>query len=112
MPNIRERFEPYMEWLGLPEVLALRYEDFILDPQEAVSRVFDHAATRGFTAMCDYGTAIQILAESIDPASSPTFRKGKIGGWRDSFTGHHKQLFKKTTGDLLLRLGYEGDSDW
>ncbi|MBN1147659.1 MAG: sulfotransferase domain-containing protein [Anaerolineales bacterium] len=112
LPNVRERFEPYMGWLDHPEVLALRYEDFILGRQEAIGQVFDHAIARGFKAACGRRTAIQILSESIDPARSPTFRSGKIGGWRDSFTDQHKQLFKEVTSNLLLRLGYERDNDW
>ncbi len=48
----------------------------------------------------------------IDPHRSPTFRKGKIGGWRESFTDEHKHLFKEIAGDLLIRLGYEADFDW
>jgi len=112
LPNIKERFEPYLGWLDRPEVLILRYEDFILDQGEAIERVFDHAVARGFQASCERQTAIQILSESIDPARSPTFRSGKIGGWRDTFTEQHKQRFKETTGDLLLHLGYESNNDW
>ena len=111
-PNVRERFEPYMDWLDHPEVLMLRYEDFILDRRKTTGRVFDHAVARGFNAACDRDAAIQILVESIDPARSPTFRSGKIGGWRDSFNEQHKRLFKEVTSDLLIRLGYERDNDW
>jgi hypothetical protein len=112
LPNIRERFEPYMGWLDHPEVLVLRFEDFILDRQKITGRVFDHAVRRGFNAARDREAAIQILAENIDPARSPTFRSGKVGGWRDSFTQRHKQLFKQVTSDLLIRLGYERGNDW
>jgi hypothetical protein len=112
LPNIWERFEPYMGWLDHTEVLVLRFEDFILARGETIGSVFDHAVDRGFQATCGRETGIQILESSIDPAHSPTFRSGKIGGWRDSFTQPHKQLFKQVTGDLLIRLGYEQDNDW
>jgi hypothetical protein len=112
LPNVWNRFEPYMGWLNQPEVLALHYEDFILDRGEAAGQVFDHAVKRGFTPSLDREAAIQILAESVDPARSPTFRSGKVGGWGDSFTEQHKQLFKEVTGELLMRLGYEQDNDW
>jgi hypothetical protein len=112
LPDVRERFEPYIGWLDHPEVLVLRYEDFILDRGETSGCVFDHAIKRGFTPSLDREAAIQVLVKSIDPARSPTFRSGKIGGWRDSFTDQHKQLFKEVTGDLLMRLGYEQDYDW
>ena len=112
LPDIRARFEPYMAWLDAPEVLALRYEDFITGQEQAVGRVFDHAVQRGFKPACQRPQAIQALVASIDPQRSPTFRSGKIGGWRKSFTPAHKQLFKDLSGDLLIRLGYEANLDW
>jgi hypothetical protein len=112
LPDIRARFEPYMGWLVHPEVMALRYEDFITGRDEAVSRVFDHALQRGFKPACGRGQAVQAIIESIDPQRSPTFRSGKIGGWQKAFTPKHKQLFKEITGDLLIRLSYEASLDW
>ena len=41
-----------------------------------------------------------------------TFREGKIGSWKDHFTPKHVAQFKKASGDLLIRLGYEVDSSW
>jgi hypothetical protein len=112
LPNVRERFGPYMEWLEHPEVLVLRFEDFILARQETIGQVFDHAVGRGFQAACGRETGVQILESSIDPTRSPTFRSGKVGGWRQSFTQQHTQLFKEVAGDLLVHLGYERDNDW
>lgn len=111
-PNIRERFEPYMGWLGHPEVLLLRFEAFIVQRDEAIGSVLDHAMERGFPIETERARAIQILAKNIDPARSPTFRSGKVGGWKARFTGEHKRLFKEIAGDLLIRLGYEQDNDW
>ena len=48
LPNIRQRFEPYLGWLDLPEVLVLRYEDFLTDRRLAIQRVLEHAIRRGF----------------------------------------------------------------
>ena len=111
-PDIRERFEPYMSWLGHPEVLLLRFEEFILNRDEAIGKVLDHAMERGFPIETERARAIQILAKNIDPARSPTFRSGKVGGWKAKFTREHKRLFKEIAGDLLIRLGYEQDNDW
>jgi hypothetical protein len=111
-PNIRARFEPYLGWLERPEVLALRYEEFVADREGSLGRVFDHAVARGFPAACGRQEAVQILAASIDPQRSPTFRSGKTGGWRERFSPENKRLFKEVTGDLLIRLGYEKGNDW
>ncbi len=111
-PDIRARFEPYLPWLDQPDVLSLRYEDFVSESRETLSRVLDHAIARGFPYSDDRQTAINMLASAIDPKRSPTFRKGESGGWREHFTPEAKALFKDITGDLLVRLSYERGADW
>ncbi len=111
-PNVRARFEPYLDWLDHGEVLSLRYEDFITRREETLGKVYDHAIGRGFPSRCQRDQAVQILADSIDPSRSPTFRSGKIGGWKEQFSPQNIQLFKEIAGDLLIRLGYEQDNDW
>jgi len=106
LPGIRGRFEPYLGWLERDEVLLLRYEDFILEREATLERVLDHAIRRGFAPRLDREQALQALAASIDPQRSPTFRSGKVGGWRSSFSEEHQRLFQEVTGDLLEQLGY------
>jgi sulfotransferase 6B1 len=112
LPNLRERFQPYTGWLAHPEMLVLHYEDFITARQAAIKQVLDHAVQRGFTLAVERQSALQILDQSIDPQHSPTFRSGKIGGWRAAFTEQHKRLFTDICGDLLIQLGYEENFDW
>lgn len=111
-PDIRQRFLPYLEWLKCPDMLSLRYEDFITDREQVLGQVLDHAIQRGFPTRIARPEAINRLSNSIDPQRSPTFRKGKIGGWRDHFTPSTVELFKSVTGDLLVQLGYENGPDW
>jgi sulfotransferase 6B1 len=111
-PNVRERFEPYLPWLDRKEVLALRFEDLIADPQTCLRRIFDHAISRGFVSAINPLEAVAVLARAINPQSSPTFRKGESGGWREHFNESNKKLFKETCGDLLIRLGYEQNQNW
>ncbi|KAA3642750.1 MAG: hypothetical protein DWQ07_19680 [Chloroflexi bacterium] len=111
-PDIRTRFEPYLEWLHHEEVLSIRFEDFIEQPQEILGRVFDHVSSRGFVYNGEREAAIQLLRERIAPKRSPTFRSGKTGAWREHFNAEHTALFKEVTGDLLEVLGYARDSDW
>jgi hypothetical protein len=107
LPDIRERFAPFLGWLARPQVLVLRYEDFLIDRQVTLERVFDHAVTRGFRPQVAREQALRILSDSIDPARSPTFRSGKVGGWKNSLTPEHTARFAEVAGDLLIRLGYE-----
>jgi Sulfotransferase domain len=111
LPDILSRFEPYLGWLERPEVLTLRFEEFVTDPEPAVGRVFDHAVMRGFETDCDRSTSVTILEESIDPGRSPTFRSGKIGEWRTVFKPRHNRLFEDIAGDLLTQLGYQVSGD-
>jgi len=106
LPDILARFTPYLGWLDYPQMLILRYEDFISDRQQTLGRVFDHAVAHGFDSKQNRREAIALLEKSIDPQRSPTFRSGKIGAWRSVFKEHHTRLFKEVTGDLLERLGY------
>jgi len=112
LPDINQRFEPFMGWLDRPQVLLLRFEDFITRRVATIGNVLDHAIEHGFTPTCDRETAIRILSEGINPKNSPTFRSGKVGGWHSAFNDQHKELFKDVTGNLLISLGYEQDQDW
>jgi hypothetical protein len=111
-PDIRARFEPYLPWLNQAGVLSLRYEDLLANTKMELERIFDHAVTRGFQYRGEKSAAIQTLQESIKPSESPTFRTGVSGGWKKQFSPATKDLFKKVTGDLLIRLGYEQNQNW
>lgn len=106
-PNIRGRFEPYLGWLDRPEILILRFEDFVYDRQKTIERVFDHAVESGFPTAVNYQQSIEILSSGINPEKSPTFRSGKVGAWRVKFSKQNIKLFEVVAGDLLDKLGYD-----
>ena len=112
LPNIHERFEPFMPWLDYPQVLLIRYEDLLTNRKEMLRAILMHAIQRGFQPSTHMRAAIERLESHINPQKSPTFRSGKVGGWKESFSPQHKQLFKQVSADLLQRLGYENDNDW
>lgn len=111
-PGIQQRYEPYLGWLDRPEVLVIRFEDFIQHKRQTLEKILEHALRNGFKIEVETEAALGILEKAIDPQQSPTFRSGKVGGWRGQFTPEHKALFKQVTGDLLVRLGYEESMDW
>ncbi len=41
-----------------------------------------------------------------------TFTHGQIGSWKYILNDEHKQMIKKSWGDLLIQLGYEEDYSW
>jgi hypothetical protein len=110
-PNIAERFEPYLDWLNHPEVLAIHFEDLIHDRAANLTRIMDH-----FLARVPLHTSRQLILESlesaINPSRSPTFRSGKTGEWKKYFTDEQNKIFKDVAGELLIRLGYEKNNNW
>jgi sulfotransferase family protein len=111
-PNVAERFAPYADWLDCPQVLSLRYEQFVDDRRGTLSSVADHFVGRVDTLKVGKAELVDALESSIDPKRSHTFRSGKTGEWRRYFTEEHKLAFKDVAADLLIRLGYEQDSNW
>ena len=110
-PDIRARFEPFLGWLR-PEVCVLKFEDLIEHRENTLDRILTHAEHHGFTLHGSRSDALRTLSDSINPQKSPTFRSGKVGGWREKFTDEHKRLFKEMTGELLVQLAYEENADW
>jgi hypothetical protein len=110
-PNIADRFAPYLDWLNHPEVLAIHFEDLIHARAETLTRILDHLLART-PLLSTQQLILDSLEASINPTKSPTFRSGKTGEWKKYFTEEHKKLFKNVAGDLLIKLGYEKDSNW
>lgn len=48
--------------------------------------------------------------ERVDPTSF--FRKGAAGDWKNHFASDARRWFKEETGELLIELGYESDTNW
>jgi hypothetical protein len=76
-----------------PEFLELRYEDVIRDEEASFARLFRH-----------YGFREKECETSV--------RSGQPGEWPEAFKPEHVQRFKDLTGDLVVRLGYETNTDW
>jgi len=110
-PDIAARFAPYVGWLDHPEVLSIHFEDLINDRTAALTRIMDHLLIRN-PLQAPRALILDALESSINPQHSPTFRSGKTGEWNKHFTEDHKKLFKDVAGALLIRLGYEKDTNW
>jgi hypothetical protein len=109
---VKTKYEAYLGWLDQPNVCCIRFEDLILNRDEVMGVIIDYLASMGFTPSISRAEAIETLKSGIAPRKSGTFRKGEPGNWRKHFTQDNIQKFKEATGDLLVHLGYEQDTDW
>jgi sulfotransferase 6B1 len=112
LSGVCAKYEKYLDWLNQPAMLSLRFEDLILKRDEALSRLLDYLELRGFKSELTRSQAIEGIKEAIAPRRSGTFRKGKPGNWQEYFTPANKSIFKRETGDLLIRMGYEENERW
>jgi sulfotransferase 6B1 len=105
---LRERLAPYAEWLSVPGVLGVRFEDLVGArgggddaTQAAVVRaIFHHLGVA-----IDDDRVARLRAGAVSD-SSPTFRRGQIGGWREAFDGDTAAVFNGAAGDLTDLFGY------
>jgi len=109
---ILSKYEAYLGWFEVPQVLCLRFEDLILEQITTLGQILDYLKLFGFQPKISRVEAIKTLQNAIAPQRSGTFRKGKPGNWREYFTEANINLFKEQTGDLLIRMGYEKDNNW
>ncbi len=112
MVSVEQRYEGVFQWLEQPHVLCIRFEDLINERERTLNSMLDQVEKTGYQIPTEREKALSILADTIRPGKSRTFRSGKTGGWREHFTAEHKELFKEVAGDLLVRLGYERSNDW
>ena len=82
-PDISGRFAPFMEWLNQPEVLTLKYEDFLENRRMAVKRVLSHAINRGFKPFMEEDQAVELLESMINPQTVTDFSAGQVGRVED-----------------------------
>lgn len=104
-PGVMARWESYRKWLEIPWVLSIRFEDLRAEPAEWSKAVFTYALNR--TAMM-FGKRVEASPESLERMAqtmiergnrtelSSTFRKGRVGDWRETFTPRHIELFKQS----------------
>jgi hypothetical protein len=95
----------------------VRYEDLLAQPLEEVRRLLDFLG-----ADAGEKTVERLVEKSAferksnrergqeDPSSR--LRKGVAGDWKNVFTAEDKRIFKEVAGDVLIKLGYERDSNW
>jgi hypothetical protein len=99
--SIRQTLEWFAGWLET-EYFLIRYEQ-VLDDSHRSHVVRDLFVYLGIPLSDKYVAHISQRAISN---TSPTFRKGSSGEWRQHFDQELFELFLRTCGDLMERYGY------
>lgn len=122
-PSVIERWGQYEQWLGLPFVFPVRFEDMVKKPRWVAKRFFQWIYS---LALSKTGEAEAYLDKELQnhlvkhmvlemghKESSTTYRRGKTGEWKREFRSEHVRAFKATDKDnALVRLGYANQPDW
>jgi hypothetical protein len=103
---LAERYRLMEPWGSHPGCLTVRFEDLVGE-RGGGSAALQRQALAGLARLAGAETGdLDRIAERMFGGSS-TFRKGRIGGWRDSFGPEHDHLIEPLRKELLSRWGYE-----
>ena len=104
-PNIRKRWMKYKGWLTDETTTCVKFEDIISFNLKALQKLcFDIETLRN---QDNYAFTLDELRKSIDPNQSHTFRRGKIGQWKEIFSDENRSLVNELIGDIIVDLGYD-----
>jgi hypothetical protein len=126
LPGTRMMVEWTQSWINSEfELIAVRYEKLIGDPEIEFHKVLDHLRvdlSDGLVKAIIERNQFERLSAGrkfwnkarrrgqADPTSH--FRKGIVGDWQNYLNEEHKAQFKEVAGDKLIELDYENDLDW
>lgn len=107
VPSLEDRFSVYLPWLATP-CLVVRFEDLVGSggggddhvQRKTVARVFRHLNL-------DLSEEeVSRLATRTFSTASPTYRKGRIQQWRESFDDELKAMCHVRVGHVIEAFGY------
>jgi len=112
--SLADHAEQFKGWMTEPNCLVVRFENLIGSfgggseavQIEEIRKMFDFVRIKA-----DEAEMASIIRSAITPHSR-TFRKGRIGDWRNHFDEEIIDLFKKECGSTLIEYGYEETNDW
>lgn len=110
--SVKARYDTHLGWLEQPGILCLRFEELRENKDNSFNMIMDYLDDKGFKPEVSRQQAVAALGKAVQPKKSGTFRSGKVGDWRQYFTQGNVDFFKQSTGDLLVKLGYEQDDGW
>ncbi len=108
-PPFHEWYLRFSQWKASENVLPIRFEDLVysdISRKRTILNIIDYLCVSkecGF----DREQIVDKMILNIDPKSSTTFRKGRIGSWQEELDCELKKYFKLNTGTLVSDMEYE-----
>jgi len=105
--DIGSRVRSFCAWVDDPQVVAVRFEDLQGPTRERTLAALADRVSAGVPSYGPAGRLARQMAAAIDPARSPTFRRGKPGQWRSTLSASQADRVRTLVGTLMNQLGYE-----
>lgn len=112
--DIGWRLRNWLGWKDQSYCLALHFEDLVgskgggdaLRQREEIAKLLRHLGVEPEPFLLT-----RIADQAFNPKAH-SFRKGKVGDWRNCFSEAHKAAFKRVANWALVHYGYENDDAW
>ncbi|WP_088103459.1 sulfotransferase domain-containing protein [Halalkalibacter urbisdiaboli] len=113
-PGVYEKYRGIYDWIKKDALICpIKYEDLVSSEKsrnQVIYQIIDYLFPQ-LDNKRRHNLFLK-MTRNINPEISWTFREGKTGSWRTTFTQYHKQSFKRHAGNFLIELGYEKDLNW
>lgn len=112
--GVKTWFKDFMPWRKKTYNLTIKFEDLIGhrgggDNKKQLETITKIAKHLGLEIDMD---TLRYIADNTFSSGTHTFRKGKIGGWKDHFDEKCKDEIKNKIGNWIIELGYEKNNSW
>ncbi|MEM6298469.1 MAG: sulfotransferase domain-containing protein [Bacteroidota bacterium] len=104
--------------LDKPNVLAVRYEDLLIDPSKELERAigflgYPEISRDELVKVADAYSFEKLAKRKPGQENNASFlRKGIAGDWKNHFSEEAREVFFKYAGKELIKAGYEKDNSW
>ncbi|MGH2786471.1 MAG: sulfotransferase domain-containing protein [Actinomycetota bacterium] len=114
LEDIGTRLDSFSAWLDKDDIHVCRFESLV-GPSGGGSADLQRKEVEAVARRLNRQLSAEDLdrvAQGIWSRRTATFRRGRIGDWRNHFSQEHKSAFKELAGRHLIDLGYERDTNW
>ena len=106
LQSLDERYRQFLGWQDDENAMMVKFEDLV-GTKGGGSAEAQRLAVAGVARHLGVEKAKMGVIEEELFGVGRTFRRGRIGGWREEFSEEHERAVEEVLGSLLVELGYE-----